>query len=253
MFGKRFKKINSTHSRRGYMAGNSAEIPITWRYASKNMITRGTWLFLYGCIGILLYFFLEQFSSFSSNRVINATLLLLLVISTFMMFYNLVELLSIPGMAVFYIYSKLTNHTYQGHASPALIVSTSPNLALVHTDLSRHDDNAEYWAIRVVKLNKKKANGMNYGLNEVVTSISRYGSGSEDNHQVYWDDFSPVIVEDVLKIQSEAQEIKATFDDDEIIEIKNIAGSLPKPYEKGLKFYKEESGSYDFSKKPIAS
>lgn len=131
----------------------------------------------------------------------------------------------------FYYWQRIREHFMHGCANPGVVVSMSPMLIAVSTDLTKGE--GQYPAIKIIRKNLSTINGRRPIIGTKVATVALYSAGFDENAPC-WNDFYPLPVDCAMGDQKIYKAILNSFSDDDWAALRNGLNQIPRPFRKGL-------------------
>lgn len=171
--------------------------------------------------------------------ILAVSLVLSIVLTIFAdtMFVVAVPLALMPN--VFY-WNRIREHFQHGDANPGIIVSSSPLLVAVRTDMSKGD--GSYPMLRILREAPWEDWGATPQVGTRIATIALYGDG-EDENLAHWERFEPRPVAPVAAEAEHAKSLLTSFDEQEWSTLEQ-ALELVESRREGLHRVPEEGSSW---------
>lgn len=126
---------------------------------------------------------------------------------------------------------RLKMHFERGDANPGLVVSASPPLVAVATDLTKGF--GSFPAVKVFAAGPLRIAGRRPEVGDRVGTVSLYSSGP-DQSAPHWSDFEPHPAEYVTADAAAIAGLMATFPQEQWDNLAQLLEMVPQPYRPGL-------------------
>ena len=104
---------------------------------------------------------------------------------------------------------QVLRHFQNGCICPAEVVSLSPLLVAVSTDLSKGGD--ERWpVIKILRQPLERVPGRRFGLGDPLVAVALYHNSAPNSP--HWEDFSPIVADCVTADERELARMRAALD-----------------------------------------
>ncbi len=167
--------------------------------------------------------------------ILTALLLLSLVLATRVSLWFVLVFIFFLIINIFYWlrYKEL----FQADSNGGIVISTSPLLVAVSTDLTKFT--GHYPVIKIIPYKSKSP----VKVGDRIATVATY-AGCPDDHKDYWDDFFPVPADYATTDQRQIETAIASYPDTQWNDINRGVAELPMPYKEGL--YRVEQNTSDW-------
>jgi hypothetical protein len=154
------------------------------------------------------------------------------------MFLVAVPLALLPNI---YYWNRVREHFRHGDANPGVVVSSSPLLIAVWTDM-RKEEGSSYPMLRVFEEPPADEWGAAPPVGTRLATVALYGIGDDENTP-YWESFEPRSVEPVAASAEEARALLESFTPESWARLERAVAELG-PLREGLHRVEIESSSW---------